>query len=289
MKKYILSLVSIALLSFTLFAQSNEPASADIIWGNTSKCSDSNTTEVKAATPVCQRIETENGTFYITTYKGVTVAMTYAFPSRYIRTTIQLTNASGNEITFDPKGSTVDVFQSRTAYIKGKNQIELAKNITAEDAKALYIEAQKNSRVLDFGGPLEFPSHSAQSQSATVTYTTSNGRISGVSTGVPNSPVKQDQTRINVEGSTLPKVPSGKPQPQMATKDNQIDRAKLALYDGGLKAGSIPAQQKAAGYVFFEQIKDRTLYSVFRIAVGKLVFVFPEETDSDKKNLAKKK
>jgi hypothetical protein len=275
-------------LALAIMAQTQPSPNTEIVWGYDQNCSAYNDASVKAASPKCERVETNQGTFYITAYKGVSVAMTYVFPRPYIRATIQVTNRSGNEISFDPGMSQVNIFQSQTAYLKGKNQIQLSKNITAEDAKALYIKDQKNLRVtIPFGGSLDFPSTNTQSQSATVTYTTANGRITGVSTGVPNSPVRQDQTRINVGGSTMPSVPSGRPQ--MVTKENRIDSASLALYGGGFKPGNIADQQKAAGYVFFELVKDQTRYRVFRIAVGGVVFVFPEETLQDKKKLAKKK
>jgi len=270
--------------SMAVMAQTEPSPKTEVVWGYDQACSSSNNAMVKAALPKCERVQTDQGTFFIVLYKGLSVAVSYATPHGYIRAMTQVTNRSGKLQDFNPLLSTIDVFNSQSAYLKGRKSRGASNGITADIAKELYIKEEAKYKVID-----PFPVGSTngnvqQTPAPTVTYIEKNGRITNVTTGVPNSPRRPEETRIVLAEPTMPTTGSSARNP---TIPNRASQSSLARFNYGIQAGPIMDQQKVAGYVFFENVEESARYLVFRIKVGDLVFVFPEETLKDKNKLTK--
>jgi hypothetical protein len=286
MNNVIIYLACLVLLSLQTYGQTSGSRNVLIIWDRQSNCSGSNAPEALAKPPVCKRVETDQGTFYITTYEGISVAISYVFPRSYIRATVQVTNRSGIATNFDPGESQVDVFDSKSTFLKGMDKSRLSKNITADDAKALYIKSQADLKIFspDSVAPLA-PSNNLQIRATTRTYTSVNGHVASVVKGAPSTSSSTSETAtIAIEPDSPAADPPSRAVP---SRPNGIENSSLTLFDRGIKAGSIPNGQKTAGYMFFELVENPVRYLVFRIKVGSLVFIFPEETSKDLKKLRK--
>jgi hypothetical protein len=274
--------VFVFVLSAAIAAQTESNPNNVVVWGPGRSCSPANVAFVKAAFPKCERVKIDRGTFYIVEYKGLSVALSYAALLGHIRAMTQITNRSGQTVDFNPLLSTIDVFSNQSAYLKGKTRRGISNSITADAAKAVYLKEEAKYTVVDpFLSP-STTSDGSQPPTPTVTYTEKNGRLTNVTSGVPNSPKRPEETRIVLSDPVAPSVVVSTPRPS-SPSHSTLDR-----FNYGIKIGIIAEQEKAAGYIFFESVKDAPRYLVFRIKVGNLVFVFPDETLEDIKKLPKK-
>jgi hypothetical protein len=266
MRTLVIWLTAIYLLTISISAQSS--ASTDIVWKHDEGCGNANPSEIKAQGPVCQRVEAGRETFYIITYKGISVAASFAAPRAYLRMRLQITNRSGGVVNFAPNDSRVDIYVTESSYRKGKRTDSVSEFISPEDAKARYIKYESSLKIVSPGMGSIFAD------------------TRPVTDSTPKNPAKPGETGAAVNQPIIPIVRTPTP---VGSKPNVIDPLSLTRFDQAIPGGPIPDEQKAAGYVFFEPIKERIHYLVFRIRVGDLIFVFPEETQKDAKRLAEKK
>ena len=276
--------VFITALTMSIMAQTEPLPNAEIFWGPADTCSPLNDASVIAASPKCELVQVDQGTFYILSYKGLSVAVSYSRRLGYISATTQLTNRSGQKQFFDPLLSRIDVFDSRSAFLKGQVGQRVLSGISSETAKDLYVKADANYSVSDrpfIGGTKS--GNDSQSEPTTVTYIEENGRLTGVTSAVPNSPTRSGETRIVVDQPT-----KAAPAPVSRRSTAPADPTKIASFNKGIKLGTIDDQQKVAGYLFFETTTEPSKYFVMRIKLGNMVFVFPDETFSEKNKLLKK-
>ena len=278
--------VFLFVLNIAAIGQTLNTTNTEIVWGYEQNCSTRNSEFVKTEMPRCERVRTDQGIFFITSYKGVSIAVSYSNHRALVRVAAQVTNRSGQTQEFDTSLSTIDVFNSQSAYLKGKKRQDVLPGISAEAAKDLYVKDEAKYVVVDPFAGRTVPPITSPVEAPTVTYTEKNGRLTNVTTGVPNSPKQPDETRIVLDE---PKTSSGPYMPRIPVAPNTPSATALARFDYGIRSGPIADQQKAVGYLFFEKSKILVPFAVFRIRVGDWVFVFPEETLKDQKKLAKKK
>jgi len=258
----------------------------DVIWSSEGECSARNNTELIGPSLKCERVRTQNGLFYVETFKDISVAISYGSYGPYIRTMLQVTNRSGRTVKFDPNESQVDIYIIKSSYLKAKDTESVSKFITPDDAKARYIKYQSDHRsYIPFSLATLPPAPEPKNQVHTKT-SSENAQTTKVTNDVSSTPdVRTESRSVSVQST----VPSANPQVSNGSKLTNVDLSLLPIFDYALTASHIADQQKAGGYVFFQPVKEKIRYLVFRIKIGDLVFVFPEETDKDKRKLAKKK
>jgi hypothetical protein len=283
-KTFPVSTLFLVLLAIAAFGQTQPPTNTEIIWDYEQNCSARNDELVKAESPRCERIQTDQGTFFITSHKGVSVAVSYVTLRVLVRATTQITNRSGQQLKFDPVLSSIDVYNSQSAYQKGKKRKEVLPGLAADAAKQVYVKDEAKYVVIDPFIGRTAPNANSQIEGPKVMHIEANGSAAPTSSRQPVVPSRADQTRMIDE----PRTPSQGYIPRIPISPNTPSVKALARFDYGVKAGPIADQQKAAGYLFFERTRKEIPFTVLRIKVGDFVFVFPEETLEDKKKLRKK-
>jgi hypothetical protein len=259
-------------LTITAIGQTASFPDTEITWDYDSNCATKNNPSVKAESPQCERAQTDQGTFYIVKYKGLAVAISYVFPHGYIRTTIQVTNHSGQTQDIDPVLSKIEVFISQSAFQKGKDTRRILNAISADLAKELYLKENAKYSVIDpFDRRTTIIEPSIKSSTTT-------------------SPAREPSTRSGPARTVFgePHMPAPEDIPRIPIAPNTPSQTSLDRFNYAIRTGPIANDEKAVGFMFFEPVKDSVRYLVFRIKIGDLVFVFPEETPKDKKRLSKK-
>ena len=275
--KPLIYLAFVVTLSVQLFGQTTAASDSTIVWDSDTQCSPANSEGIKAGRPTCERVDFNGGTFYVISFKGISVAISSVFPVSYIRTHMQITNRSGSAINFDPSQSQIGVFANRSDFLDAKNKILSSKNLTAEQARALYLDHQAHLKTYTPGlgvGAMP-PDSGPRIKTETKSYHSTNGKTTEVKNGVPIVP------------DTSPAPPISSARQKSSTKPDSAENSALELYDHGLNTTVLPDQQKTAGYIFFELVTVPVRYLVFRIKVGDWTFVFPEEVPGTSKRSRK--
>jgi len=261
-----------------VFSQ-NTAIGTEVIWGPSATCSPKNNDEVKTVGPTCDRVDTKKGVFYIISFRGVSLAFSFLPGSSYSSALIQITNRSGSLVNFNPLESSIDVFDSETESVAnpGKKQTLIA--ITSDEAKK---RSSKEPQVTNTSatGSVTQPT---RDQSGTKTYTwDKNGRLKDVSSGVPSSPAGDGESRMTVIGgkSAAALSPTSFDPALVSTS---VTRPPQRIFDQAIKKQVLADQQKAAGTMFFDTVRVKDSYILFKIRTDNVTFVFPYQIKIEKR------
>jgi hypothetical protein len=186
-------------------------------------------------------------TFYVTTYKGVTVAVGAVATDNNLRAAIQFSNNTGSEKSLNPEKAYMAIYESEAVFLAGGTPILLPSFIPYE-AK----QREKNRKPTDRNADL------------------------GVQNGV-RPPFQASAKRSGTAGEVLvtPKsnttTYSGPLVPDMPRRTIFIVDS---VYDHPLAAQKVPDGTKVAGYIFFKP-KGKKLFRVLSILVEETEFLFP--------------
>jgi len=270
--KFLISISAIILsLSVRVPAQDDFGVS-EVIWGPGPECASVNSNVTASARPSCFWVQSDQNIFFIASLKGISVAISYVFSPVYIRAKVQVTNHSGNAEDFDPAKSQIDVFSSRSAFLKGEKNSGVSANMGADDAKALYDSYRASLKTYPptLGVGAMAPPDDLKARTKEKSYSSLNGRTNTIKKGVQIPP-------------DLPKKPSDQNRSSPPNDPQPVQTSPTSIYDQVIQPSILSDQQKTAGYMFFELVKEPKSFLVFRIKVGNLIFVFPEEADINRK------
>jgi hypothetical protein len=255
--------VSVIILLFLVYtsissAQEKESKESRVIWGVSRTCSELNVAEVKLNNPGCSKLELDGKYYYLTSYDGITTAINWLRTDDYVRVLMQITNASGKDIQFEPEESKILFYKDQLSFLNGGKALKASKSITAKQARtrAEYrVNVRNMSAIMNSGG------------SSTPVGTT----------------VSTTQTRVlQADGSTTTKIESTASNKGSSEATQALSQARAKLSDNAMSAFNsafegqlIANNDKVAGYIFFLPVPKNDTFKVFQIKVGKLTFVFP--------------
>lgn len=251
--KHLYLVITVVLLTVGVsVSQSTNAPGTEVVWQPGSNCSVNNSIDPKTPAPLCQRIETDRGIFYLASFDGVSVAISHSAHAGFVGVLVQITNHTGKAINFDPFASAIDVYKAESEFRsrdKGRRTSAAITGKQAEQkyAQSLYVAASPLPPRTVVGSPgiLE-PKHTTPSIAENV------GKPPPEPPILPNPP-----TPTLVRGSANSKT--------------------LQTFDHALRSQTIAPEGKVAGYLFFEPVKERTNFTVLKVKLGDMMFVFPEE------------
>jgi hypothetical protein len=252
-KTSLIALIGLSIAAVS--AQENQSSNTDVIWAEAATCSELNTAEVKQHKPSCSRIEVDEKYYYVTSYMGVTTAIQWRRADDYVRVTMQISNSSGKDLSFDPLGSEIRIYNDQAAFLNGENAQKTSKYITGKQART----REKNriiSRNLSYGGSVPMQSGSN---------TTLDGTFIGA----------KQTTERGPDGSLITRSEPVARNPNMPQGIKKMNDRTKSIFENDLEVQVIANQSKVAGYVFFMPVPYNNTFKVFRIKVGEVMFVFP--------------
>ena len=274
MKELFLGMAAILLTVSYAAPQSSKPSVIEVVWQLGDHCVASTSVDNVAPVPVCQRIETDRGIFYIASVDGISMAISPSAQNIFIQALVQITNHSNKAVDFDPLVSTIEIYKDRSEFMSQTSEHRTSAAISGEKAEAKYV-ASLNSAYAE-PPPTSVASPGIQTTSRTTTSV--DAKRSDMSTTRPDGTIgtKAETLIVNAPGSQGPARPS---TPSTPTNTRRMaSSATLLIFDQALRNQTIASERKAGGYMFFEPVRGKSNYKVFRVKVGDITFIFPEET-----------
>lgn len=279
MRQLVLAITLMFWAAGVAVSQTHDTSGVEVVWGPGASCGQNNSLEVKSGLPVCQRIETDRGVFYLISFGSISVAISRSSQSLYVRALVQITNRSNRTISFNPLESSIDVFDGESEYVTGMGPHRTSRAMTGQKAEAAYIQ----SLTVAYAAPPPTSVASPGIQAPTRTITSVDEKRSDMSTTRPDGTVGTKAETVVVmapgaqrSGPSMPNTPS--------TDRTTANSATLLTFSLALSGKTIAPDGKVGGYMFFEPVKTKTSYKVYKIKIDDLTFVFPEEIATDQKH-----
>jgi hypothetical protein len=259
--KYVLpTLIAFFGLVTTSLSQSSP---AEVVWSRDASCSTTNSPEVVAASPKCELVRLKNEVFYVMTFRGVSVAMSYSATKPFVQSTVQITNRSGMGLDFDPLESVILVFENEQAINLTNRKTYRLQAISLNEARSRYRP------------PSASPSVAIPGSSTTSIGT--NTRIPDLLSTSTSGPT------MTAGNPRTPTLAGSGPAVSRTSSQTTSSRIVFPRLEPALKKDTIPDQEKRAGFIFFKPLKVDRAYLVIEIKVGNVVFTFPGERNATKK------
>jgi len=279
MKALFLAVTVVLLTASVSVSQSSVAPAKEVVWQAQDSCAENSSVDINARAPVCQRIETNRGIFYVATFEGVSVAIAPSPQNLYVQALVQITNHSNTAINFDPLVSTIDVYKAESEFRSRSVAHRNSAAITGDKAEAKYIQ----SLTAAVAAPPPASVASPGIQAPTRTITSVDAKRSDMSTTRPDGTIgtKAETLVVMAPGSQGPASPSVPSSP--TTTRRTASASALLMFDKALHSQTIASEGKVAGYIFFEPVREKMSYKVFRVKVGDITFVFPDEVSPAQK------
>jgi hypothetical protein len=141
MKPLFLAVSVVLLAAGVTVSQPRKPSGIELVWQAGGNCAENGPVDRMATAPVCQRIETDHGVFFLASFDGISVAISPSPQNLYVQALVQITNHSNGAINFDPLESTIDIYKAESEFRSLQAAHRTSEAISGEKAEAKYIQS----------------------------------------------------------------------------------------------------------------------------------------------------
>lgn len=246
MKSLSIIVLIVFLCSFVGLGQKNAKTRTSVVWSSEVNCSSLNAPEVLLNKPNCTSANVETRSFYLADYKGITYAMAFQQSQEFIIASVQISNASGGQISVNPSRSRMARFTSEKAFASGEDPVDSFSWISRD--KLRQIKYMTDAVPVPEGGIRK----GLRTREVLDEKLDKNGSMTGA--------------RI-----TPRETPDEQLRPDRVSSSLLVSRA---VYSGLLQSRDLNDKEKTAGHLVFKTTTEKGFFVLF-LNVGDVDFVFP--------------